>query len=94
MTNSHLIFGFSLALFCCSCGKGKSEDLVGEENLLKNLSITLDTEMINSKGKLFDLRRGPLHPLAALFSLEVVFLHKDQLQILPSLLSKNEIEVL
>jgi len=41
-----------------SCGKESSEN-VESGNILENLSLTVDTVMIDSKGKLFDLRRGP-----------------------------------
>jgi len=41
-----------------SCGKETSEK-VESENILENLTITVDTLMIDSKDKLFELYRGP-----------------------------------
>lgn len=59
MNRQLLLCGFTLAALCFSCGKGNSTGSNVEENLLVNLSITVDTVMIDSKGKLFDLQRGP-----------------------------------
>jgi len=49
-----LIFLLLLSIFSCS----KKEDIT-PSNILENLSLTIDTVLIDSKGKLFDLRRGP-----------------------------------
>jgi hypothetical protein len=41
-----------------SCG-GNSSEQSKSDNILENLTVTIDTVMIDSKGKLFDLGRGP-----------------------------------
>lgn len=41
-----------------SCG-GASSEKAESGNILENLTFTVDTVMIDSKGKLFELRRGP-----------------------------------
>jgi len=40
-------------------GCKKSSNSSNAGNILENLTVSLDTVMIDSKGKLFDLRRGP-----------------------------------
>ena len=41
-----------------SCAGTSSED-AESKNILENLTVTVDTVMIDSKGQLFELRRGP-----------------------------------
>ena len=53
----NLLF-FVLLPLIFSCGK-ESSDKAGSGNILENLSVMVDTVMIDSKGKLFELRRGP-----------------------------------
>jgi hypothetical protein len=48
---------FLLVIF--SCGGNPSEN-AKSDNILDNLAVTVDTVMIDSKGKLFDLGWGPL----------------------------------
>lgn len=45
-------------LFIFSCG-GASSEKAESVNILENLTFMVDTVMIDSKGKLFELRRGP-----------------------------------
>lgn len=49
---------FLLLIILASCGEKGSSGKPESDNILENLSFTVDTLMINSKGKIFDLRRG------------------------------------
>ena len=51
-------FFYCLALLIFSCG-GNSSDNAKSKNILENLTVSIDTVMIDSKGKLFDLGWGP-----------------------------------
>ncbi|MBN7814330.1 DUF4221 family protein [Algoriphagus pacificus] len=49
---------FLIFLFLASCAIKDPKSAV-QENILENLTLSLDTVMVDSKGKLFELIRGP-----------------------------------
>lgn len=53
-----LIIIFSLGVFFC-CGNSKDASKHETGNILENLTFSVDTVMVNSKGNLFELNRGP-----------------------------------
>jgi len=50
---------FLVLIMFASCGEKGSTDKTQSENILENLSFTIDTVMIDPKGKLFELNWGP-----------------------------------
>jgi len=52
------IFIFCLGVFF-SCGNSKDSSKYETDNILENLTFSVDTVMVDSKGKLFELNRGP-----------------------------------
>lgn len=49
----------SILALLSACG-GKEPESTKSENILKNLTVSVDTVMVDSKEKLFELNRGPL----------------------------------
>ncbi len=49
---------FLVVIILASCGEKDDTKKADSVNILENLSLTIDTLMIDSKGELFSLRRG------------------------------------